>query len=163
MQGNTVGSRSSTQWAYIAGFIDGDGSLMLQIKRRSDSNRGYRFMATICMYQDTRHEKPLFWIKKIIGIGYITRRNDSMTELRINGFSTIKFILNQIEPFTRFKRVQVKALLEACRILETDVSKLTKEQLHRLVELIILIQNENYQSGHKKSKQELLKILGLTP
>jgi len=31
-----VGSQSKTNLAYIAGFLDGDGSLMLQIKKRKD-------------------------------------------------------------------------------------------------------------------------------
>src|SRR5581483_1704560 len=65
LKGNTVGSRSSIEKAYIAGFLDGDGSIMLQIKKRSDTGRGLRFMATICFYQDTRHEKPLFWIREV--------------------------------------------------------------------------------------------------
>lgn len=33
LKGNTVGSRSDIEKAYIAGFLDGDGSIMLQIKR----------------------------------------------------------------------------------------------------------------------------------
>src|SRR3989344_7045295 len=80
LKGNTVGSRSSVEKAYIAGFLDGDGSIMLQVKKRGDTKRGRRFMATICFYQDTRHEKPLYWIRKVLGIGYISKRNDSITE-----------------------------------------------------------------------------------
>ena len=64
-----MGSRSNIEKAYIAGFLDGDGSVMLQVKRRSDTKRGLRFMATICLYQDTRHEKPLYWIQEVFGIG----------------------------------------------------------------------------------------------
>jgi hypothetical protein len=79
-----VGSCSKTDLAYIAGFLDGDGSLMMQIKTRSDNGK-FRFMLTVCMYQDTRHEKTLLWIRKKFGIGYISRRNDNITELRING------------------------------------------------------------------------------
>ena len=67
---NTVGSRSKIDLAYIAGFLDGDGSLMLQIKKRTDGKNKFRFMATICFYQDARHEKNLYWIRKILGIGY---------------------------------------------------------------------------------------------
>ena len=48
-----MGSRSNIYLAYIAGFLDGDGSLMLQIKKRKDGNRSkFRFMPTICFYQD---------------------------------------------------------------------------------------------------------------
>ena len=73
-----MGSRLETDSAYIAGFLDGDGSLMFQVKSRADTKRGVRFMATICLYQDTRHEKPLHWIRERLGIGYIFRRNDGM-------------------------------------------------------------------------------------
>ncbi len=62
-----MGSRSKTNLAYIAGFLDGDGSLMLQVKKRKDGNVGIRFMATICFYQDSRH--------------YVTKKKKSRREL----------------------------------------------------------------------------------
>ena len=112
-----MGSRLETDLAYIAGFLDGDGSLMLQVKTRSDTKHGVRFMATICFYQDTRHEKPLQWIRERLGIGYISRRNDGMTELRINGFEQVRDILIELKPFIRFKAKQVQALIDACDLL----------------------------------------------
>ena len=39
-----MGSRSKINLAYIAGFLDGDGSLMLQIKKRKDGKLKRRFM-----------------------------------------------------------------------------------------------------------------------
>ena len=150
--------------AYIAGFLDGDGSLMLQLKKRSDSKRGIRFMTTICFYQDTRHEKTLYWIKKVLGIGYISKRNDGMTELRINGYSQIAKILKDLLPFVKFKKIQANALCKACNILsKTKFSKLSKNQLVKLVDLILVIQNENYITKKKKTKAELYKFLDLTP
>ena len=161
-----MGSRSKKiiELAYIAGFLDGDGSLMLQLKKRSDSKRGIRFMATICFYQDTRHEKTLHWIKEVLAIGYISNRNDGMTELRINGYEQIRNILKSLSPYIRFKKLQAQALLRACEILsKTKFSKLTKKQLIKLVDLILVIQSENYVTKKKKTRSELYKILNLTP
>jgi hypothetical protein len=79
-----VGSRSKTNYAYIAGFLDGDGSLMLQVKKRKDGKRRWRFMASIVFYQDSRHDKSLYWIRDVLNIGYISKRKDRITELRIN-------------------------------------------------------------------------------
>ena len=163
-----MGSQSKitkeTDRAYIAGFLDGDGSLMLQLKKRSDSKRAIRFMATICFYQDTRHEKALYWIKEVLGIGYISNRNDGMTELRINGYKQIRDILKSLLPYIRFKKLQTRALLKACETLSgTKFKKLTKKQLVKLVEFILVIQSENYVTKKKKTKSELHKILGLTP
>ena len=159
-----MGSRSKIQLAYIAGFLDGDGSLMLQLKKRSDTKRAIRFMATICFYQDTRHEKTLHWIKEVWGIGYISRRNDGMTELRINGYKQIREILKSLLPYIRFKKLQAHALLQACEILSrTKFKKLTQKQLAKLIDIILVIQSENYVTKKKKTKSELHKILDLTP
>ena len=159
-----MGSRSNIDLAYIAGFLDGDGSLMLQIKKRADGKSKTRFMATICLYQDTRHSKDLVWIQKILGIGYLSHRNDGMSELRINGFETIKEILENLIPYIKFKKIQAKSLLVSCRILsETKFNKLNRKQLTKLVVLILVIQNENYVTKKKKTRSELFRILGLTP
>jgi len=159
-----VGSRSKIELAYISGFLDGDGSLMLQLKKRSDSKRAIRFMATICFYQDTRHEKTLYWIKEVLSIGYISKRKDGMTELRINGYKQIREILKSLRPYIRFKKLQAHALLQACEILSnTKFNKLTRKQLTKLVDLILVIQSENYITKKKKTKSELHKVLGLTP
>lgn len=163
LKGNTVGSRLNIQKAYIAGFLDGDGSLMLQIKKRGDTKRGFRFMATICLYQDSRHDKPLYWIRDVLNAGYISKRNDAISELRINGFNKVRKILIELKPFIRFKVIQTEAMIKACRLLERDINKLSKKQLLEIVNLILLIQNENYKAQRKKSKEELLKILDLTP
>ncbi len=158
-----MGSRSSFEKAYIAGFLDGDGSIMLQLKKRSDTSRGYRFMATICFYQDTRHDNNLYWIRSVLGAGYICRRKDAITELRINGFKTIRLILQDLRPHIRFKRLQAEAMIEACKILQTDLGMLSKQDLLTVVEYMLIIQQENYKARRKKSREELLKILGLTP
>ena len=115
-----MGSQSKTNLAYIAGFLDGDGSLMLQIKKRKDGKLKRRFMATICFYQDSRHEKTLSWICKVLKIGYLSRRNDGITELRINGAKQIKNILEKLMPFIKFKRKQAIALYNAVKILDSS-------------------------------------------
>ena len=150
--------------AYIAGFLDGDGSLMLQIKKRKDGALKRRFMSTICFYQDTRHEKPLKWIREVLGIGYISRRNDGMSELRINGYAQVRDILSLLMPYIRFKKLQAVALRTACKILSDSKRKrLTDKQLLELTNLILVIQTENYVTKKKKSKNELLKMIGLPP
>ena len=159
-----MGSRSKINLSYIAGFLDGDGSLMLQIKKRKDGRLKRRFMCTICFYQDSRHEKPLYWIRNILGIGYISRRNDGMTELRINGFKQTRDILKSLLPFLRFKKNQAQAFYKAVNLLSKKRSgRLTRSELLRLVKYIIVIQSNNYVTKRKKTKDELLKILDLTP
>ena len=121
-------------------------------------------MATICLYQDTRHEAPLLWMQKQIKCGYISRRNDGMTELRVNGFSQIREILETLLPYIRFKRIQARALLKACSMLERGtIRTLTTPNIRTIVDLILLIQSENYMSKGRKTKEDLYQLLDLTP
>ena len=137
---------------------------MLQVKLRADTKRGVRFMATVCFYQDTRHEKPLLWIRAKLGSGYVSRRKDGMTELRINGFAQVREILSELQPYIRFKVNQVRALMEACSILERKTIKaLSAKELRRLVDLVFVIRSENYASRSTVTKEELYRRLGLTP
>jgi len=159
-----VGSQSNVRFSYIAGFLDGDGSLMLQIKQRPKTKSGYRFMATICFYQDTRHESGLVWIQKVLKIGYLSRRKDGITELRINGFTQVNEILIKIYPYIQFKKIQAEALIEATNILkDKNVNQLCEAELERIVKLIILLRKHNYKSSYRKSLVSIRKTLGLTP
>ena len=137
---------------------------MLQIKKRKDGKSKWRFMCTICLYQDSRHEKTLFWMQKILGIGYLSRRKDGISELRINGFVQVRDILSSLMPYIRFKKVQAEALYKAaCLLSEKSIRQLTKSDLRNLVDLIVVIQNNNYTTKHKKNRKELLSVLDLTP
>ena len=160
-----MGSRSNKiHLAYIAGFLDGDGSLMLQIKKRKDGKAKKRIMATICLYQDNRHKETLSWIRDVFGIGYLSQRNDGMTELRINGFAQIKAILKDLLPFIRFKREQAAALHRATDLLSKKQFKnLSRKELLQVIDYILTIQNNNYVTKCKKTREELMNLLDLTP
>ena len=61
----------STQLAYIAGFLDGDGSIFFQIVSRPDYKLKFQIRSPIAFYQDTRNSNILKWFKKIFESGYI--------------------------------------------------------------------------------------------
>ena len=162
---NTVGSRQEPlvqDLAYIAGFLDGDGSIMVQVKRRSDAPQGWRIMVTICLYQDSRHKAPLMWMRDIFGIGYLSNRNDHITELRINGYREVKRILLQLQPFIKFKRKQVAYALRIITCLEKKpIGKLSKKDRLVIADDIIALRGENYQSHQRQYTDAALKeILG---
>ncbi len=137
---------------------------MLQIKRRKDDSSGIRLMATICLYQDTRHEKALLWIKKVLNKGYCSRRSDGMTELRINGFDSVRETLEDLKPYIRFKSKQASTMITACNLLlEISVSKMNSTQKKKVLKYILAIRNQNYLSKKAKSESELKRLLGLTP
>ncbi len=137
---------------------------MLQVKKRADSTRGVRFMATICLYQDSRHDMPLSWMRKQLQCGYVSKRNDGMTELRINGFSQVRETLEVLQPYLRFKKKQAKLLIQACIMLEQETLRtMPSKDIRKIVDLLLLIQNENYMSKKRKTKEDLHQLFGLTP
>lgn len=154
----------SNKYAYIAGFLDGDGSIMLQLKRRSDTTKAVRFMTTICLYQDIRHSKDLAWIRKVLKTGYLTERNDGMTELRIQGFALCERVLLLLKPFIRFKRKQVSFALSACTIFHKKTMRtVTITDKKKIVKIMLSLQKQNYATRSAKSKDDLYQLLGLTP
>lgn len=162
-KGNTVGSRHSPRIqdrAYIAGFLDGDGSIMVQIKQRRDTKRGWRIMVTICFYQDARHDGPLMWIRDVLGVGYISRRNDHITELRINGYQEAKYVLDLLSPYIRFKKDQARIALHILSLLcEKSIENMTKEERLLLVDHICNLRDRNYWSSQRKHTKESLRRL----
>lgn len=121
-------------------------------------------MATICLYQDSRHEKPLLWMRDKFDIGYISRRNDGITELRINGFQQVKGILEMLLPYLRFKKIQAKAITNACTMLIAKTLRtLSAKEKKALCKYVRAVQENNYASRSKKSLQELHSFVGLTP
>lgn len=137
---------------------------MVQVKKRNDGKLKRRFMCTICFYQDSRHERPLFWIRKALGIGYISKRNDGITELRVNGYEQAARILKRLLPFLKFKKRQADAMYKAATLLAREARKtLTPPQLRKLVRWILIIQSENYATRKKKNESDFLRMFGLTP
>lgn len=137
---------------------------MFQLKRRSDTVRAWRFMATVVLYQDSRHESPLLGIRRQLGIGYVSRRRDGITEVRIQGFRQVHHVLCVLLPYLRFKRAQAKAVVSACALLtHTRIAKMTRRQKERIGQCLMTVQAHNYATRRKKSMSELQRIIGLTP
>lgn len=142
------------QKAYIAGFLDGDGSVMLQFKPRKKVSYGFRVKTTICFYQKTRCNKGLVWIKEKLGAGYLYQRPDDITELRIEGHQQVKSVLVKLSPYIVFKREQVKLILKAIEILQK------KPLINEFLEVCRIsdkISNINYATVKKKYTFEFVK------
>ena len=149
--------------AYIAGFLDGDGSVMVQVKKTKFSIKGWRLMFTICFYQDSKHDQPLSWIKRRLGIGYISHRNDGMTELRINGYARVETILRKLFPYLRFKKKQVTIILNILKLVHNKkIGELSRKQRLKIADLIYKSRELTYKSGWKNLERtkKLREILG---
>lgn len=134
--------------SYLAGFLDADGSIMIQLKRRKGSKFLFRVKTTVVFYQDTSKFLELEIIHKVLGAGYIYKRNDHISEIRIEGFTSVNKLLLTLKPYVRFKKDQVNLMLAALKILQT--SKYSLEDFLKVCELADLISQASYSSKNRK-------------
>src|SRR5258708_2524257 len=99
---------NNSDFAYIAGFLDGDGSIMLQLHRRDRGKEVFRIKTVICFYQDNRYREFIGWIQHKFDCGYVYTRNDRICELRIEGYQRVFDVLKILHPYLRLKKKQAE-------------------------------------------------------
>ncbi len=130
-----------TTRAYIAGFLDGDGSIFFQLVRRSGYVYGYQIRASICFYQNTKNKDGLIWLKKQLGSGYLRDRAGSMSDLAIVGYREVERILRLVRPYVVFKKPQVE---QALVLLDALKSKYTPQELLATAQMVDSFSTLNY-------------------
>jgi hypothetical protein len=98
--------------AYIAGFLDGDGSVFFQLIRKKDYCLGFQIRASIAFYQKTENEEILLWLKQMFSSGYIRRRATGMSDYTIVEPAEVRRILELLQPYVRLKKEHVRLGLE---------------------------------------------------
>jgi hypothetical protein len=117
--------------AYIAGFLDGDGSVFVQAKKNSTYKYKYQISPYIVLFQSSKNVDCLKDIQNIMKIGSIRLRNDGMQELIINKIDEVQFFLQEIALFSLAKKKQLnlmKQILDAKKVVkdENDFKNLLK-------------------------------------
>lgn len=95
---------------YYAGLLDGDGSLLVQMVRRSDYVFQYQLRFTIQVTQLTKRKHHLEEMKKIIGYGYIRDRK-GISDYVLTETRCVYSFLKQIAPFLRIKKKQANLII----------------------------------------------------
>ena len=149
--------RNSISDEYIAGFLDGDGSIVVHIEKRPDRRRfPYRVRLKINFTQHVRHKKMLQQIQKTLGgIGNIRDvKTHNLAELVVQKRSDVKAVLLRIAPHLLLKKKQARVMLEIIEIFERGVvhirSSLSDKDLEKIFSLGNVIRNLNSGTGGKK-------------
>lgn len=127
--------------AYIAGFLDGDGSIMAQLVYRKDYKYGYQIRVSIVFYQKTIHEEILLWLKEQLHAGYIRRRRDGMSEYTIVGLSEVASVLMLLQSKLRLKKRLARDVLKLIRL---HPARMKPGSLLRLAKLVDQTATFNY-------------------
>lgn len=135
---------TNEELSYIAGFLDGDGCIMLQLVFRHDYVLGYQIRASIVFYQDIRNRYFLEWLKRKLKFGYIRNRNDGMSEYTIVGVEAVNQILKLFKPYLKLKKKQVDLAEKVLKEMPGSGNKLTPKKLLRLSKLVDGFSRLNY-------------------
>lgn len=103
---------SSEEKAYIAGFLDGDGSINAQIVKREDYVLKFQIRVSITFFQKTNRHWFLIKLYKKLSYGTLRKRPDGMSEYAIVGINSVENVLNLLLPYIELKKPQAKLLLE---------------------------------------------------
>ena len=125
-----VQTLTEAQASYLAGFIDGDGSIMAQIVKRPDYVLRYQIRLSVVFFQKKKRTHFLTQFQKEIGSGTLRDRGDGICELALVGANTVFPFLRQVRPFLRIKHKQANLVIQIIEQLP-----LTKKSPERFLDL----------------------------
>ena len=136
-----------TQRAYIAGFLDGDGSIYVRLKPNSTYRYGFQVSPCIVLFQSQKDRDKFEKICSLIGLGYLRVRKDGILEYIIGKTDAIHRFLRMVRPFVILKRAQVDLMLE---ILNRKEKITSQKDFNSLALLIDRFRELNYSKKRKK-------------
>ena len=136
---------SSNKKAYLAGFLDGDGSIYVRAKPNQTYKFGYQIAPYIVFYQSSK-SKEFKNIYSLIGLGHLRIRKDGITEYIISKQENIANFIDSIKPFLILKQKQAKLLLQ---ILKQKESVKNKKDFEILLQLCNKFKILNYSKRRK--------------
>ena len=137
------------QSAYLAGFIDGDGSIYVRLKPNNTYRYGFQVAPYIILFQSAKGEKNFQEVCRLLNCGYLRHRKDGILEYTIGRKEEIMALVKAIKPYLILKRRQAD-LLE--QILKTKSLIKNAEDFSRLISLIDQFGELNYSRKRIKHK-----------
>ncbi|OGF94506.1 hypothetical protein A2433_01210 [Candidatus Giovannonibacteria bacterium RIFOXYC1_FULL_48_8] len=143
---------SSTKRAYLAGFLDGDGSIYVRLKQNSGYRYGFQVAPYVVFFQSQKERRRFKKICFLLGMGYLRERNDGILEYVINRKEEIRNFLGQVKSHLILKRKQAELMLE---ILAKKEKIKTKADFNQLARLVDKFRELNYSKKRKRYKLTL--------
>src|SRR5690349_4428232 len=102
----------ASQAAYVAGFLDGDGSIHLQLVGQQEYKFGFYIRTSMSFSQSTSARRGLEAIQTLVGGGYLRDRRTGMSDLVITSRPLLLDLLAAVQPYVIFKREHVRRALD---------------------------------------------------
>ena len=138
---------SSIEKAYLAGFLDGDGSIYIRLKPNSTYRYGFQVAPYIVFFQSQKSEENFKKICSLVNLGYLRRRNDGILEYIIGKQEAILKFLEMIKPYVILKEKQVVLMIE---IIDKKKSIKNQADFSKLTQLVDRFRELNYSKKRKR-------------
>jgi hypothetical protein len=126
---NSVG-RHLEEAAYLAGLIDGGGSIYVRLKSQKSSNRK-QVVVAVTAVQKSDKMKFLENLQKLWKVGKIRIRKDGMVEWYIQKRKEVKELLEIIFPYLKLKKPQAALCLELVNEL-LQINELNFDEIEKI-------------------------------
>ena len=152
-----MGSHHYLSDAYLAGFLDGDGSVVATLERYHSKRFPYRVRIKVNFTQHARHAKKLEAMQEALGgFGVIrTNRAKNLAELVIQERSQVEAVLVRLVPFLFIKQEQAKLAIEVLKRLDGNEkhkpSTLSERAYIRILNKVQDIRRLNSGTGGKRT------------
>lgn len=143
-------------WAYLAGFLDADGSIYVRIKPNTSYRYNFQISPSIVFFQSLKERKKIKEIKEIFEVGYLRDRKDGIVEWTIGDQESIRLIIKNTLPFLKLKKAQANLMID---VLNKKSKVKTKEDFVALTEKIDQFKDLNYSKKRKNDKEKVLAHL----
>ena len=137
---------SRTKRAYLAGFLDGDGSIYVRLKPNITYKFGYQMIAYVAFFQSAKHREEFERVCKLIPFGMMRIRKDGILEYTISRQEEIIEFLLQIKNYLVMKKPQAELVLEVMK-LRKDIQ--TQKDFNVLMNKIDQFRELNYSKKRK--------------
>jgi hypothetical protein len=127
--------------SYIAGFLDGDGSIHFQLVRQREYRFGFYIRASVSFSQSTSARHGLEHLRRVIGGGYLRDRGTGMSDLVITSRPLLIVLLEAVRPYVIFKSEHVR---RALRLLAELRPRLDAQEFLRLAREVDAFSTLNY-------------------
>jgi hypothetical protein len=138
LMGNTVGSRlyddiDNSFYAYMAGFLDGDGCIAIRVEKSKTCKLGMRVRVRISFTQHRERRVVLDYLYERINSGVIAEYNhNNMAEYVIRDQEVVLILLEKIKPYVVVKSLHLQLAQELLIVKKEGYSKDSLEKMLNL-------------------------------
>lgn len=151
-----------TQLAYLAGFLDADGSIIAQLVSRSDYTLKWQIKVSVIIVLKASRSWLLEKFCHEVGMGNVRDRGDGIFEFSIVTFEEVELFLTQIKPFLTLKQKQSELVLTICKEMQPRCSDARKFlELCKMTDLVSSLNDSKNRTNTAEKVEKTLRDFNL--